>query len=78
MNTHNVNTAAPESSGRCDAGQRLTMPQLTDLFLYVMVYSEGQKQPGFFVPQEGGEIHVATCQDSTESGDLAVLTGTLK
>ncbi|HEY3591983.1 MAG TPA: hypothetical protein VGL07_18235 [Buttiauxella sp.] len=67
MNTHNINTAAPESSGRCDAVQRLTMPQLTDLFLYVMVNSEGQKQPGIFVPSQEGDLHIAVREGDGET-----------
>ena len=47
--------------------KKFTMPQLTDLFLYVMVNSEGQKQPGIFVPPPEGELHIAAREDGGET-----------
>lgn len=65
MHTQNVKTAAPESSERW--GGKFTMPHLTDLFLYVMVNSEGQKQPGIFVPPPEGDLHIAVREDGGET-----------
>jgi hypothetical protein len=65
MHTQNVKTAAPESSERW--GGKFTMPHLTDLFLYVMINSEEQKQPGIFVPPPEGDLHIAVREDGGET-----------
>lgn len=80
MHTRNVNTAAPESSrkmGENTSGPRspLTMPQLTDLFLYVMAHSERQKQPAFFVPPVDGDLMVARSDDGAETVIVWTLQG---
>ncbi|WP_105655869.1 hypothetical protein [Cronobacter dublinensis] len=74
MNTQNVKTAAQESSGRPETNA-LSMLQILDLFLYIMANSEGQKQPGFFVPPDNGEIFVIQSVGEIETLIVWMLDG---
>ena len=74
MNTQNVNTAAPESSGRCEK-KPLSMNQLTDLFCYIMACSQGQKQPAFFIPPKDGDLIVAVSEDGSQTVIVWTLNG---
>jgi hypothetical protein len=65
MHTQNVNTAAQESSERWE--EKITMPQLTDLFLFVMVNGMEQNQPEIFVPPMDSNLLMAISEDSGET-----------